>query len=82
VVDRLSPLGRRQRTKSTAVAPQIIKTSGLSNIVVSFLAAIPYIFASVGMIWWAWHVDRTGKKIGTTSDRRIARPMSSRTLPF
>jgi MFS transporter, ACS family, tartrate transporter len=44
--------------------PQIIKTSGLSNIVVSFLAAIPYIFASVGMIWWAWHVDRTGKKIG------------------
>jgi MFS transporter, ACS family, tartrate transporter len=44
--------------------PQIIKTGGQSNIVVSFLAAIPYIFASVGMIWWAWHVDRTGKKIG------------------
>jgi len=44
--------------------PQIIKTSGLSNLAVSFLAAIPYIFASLGMIWWAWHVDRTGKKIG------------------
>jgi MFS transporter, ACS family, tartrate transporter len=44
--------------------PQIIKTSGLSNIIVSYLSAIPYIFASVGMIWWAWHVDRTGKKIG------------------
>jgi MFS transporter, ACS family, tartrate transporter len=44
--------------------PQIIKTSGLSNIVVSYLSAVPYIFASVGMIWWAWHVDRTGKKIG------------------
>jgi MFS transporter, ACS family, tartrate transporter len=44
--------------------PQIIKTSGLSNIVVSFLAAIPYVFASVAMIWWAWHVDRTGRKIG------------------
>jgi MFS transporter, ACS family, tartrate transporter len=44
--------------------PQIIKTSGLSNIAVSFLAAVPYIFASVGMIWWAWRVDRTGKKIG------------------
>ncbi len=43
--------------------PQIIKTSGLSNLAVSFLAAVPYIFASVGMIWWAWHVDRTGKKI-------------------
>jgi ACS family tartrate transporter-like MFS transporter len=44
--------------------PQIIKTSGLSNIVVSYLSAVPYVFASVGMIWWAWHVDRTGKKIG------------------
>jgi MFS transporter, ACS family, tartrate transporter len=44
--------------------PQIIKTSGLSNLAVSFLAAVPYIFASAGMIWWAWHVDRTGKKIG------------------
>jgi ACS family tartrate transporter-like MFS transporter len=44
--------------------PQIIKTSGFSDIVVSFLAAVPYVFASVGMIWWAWRVDRTGKKIG------------------
>jgi MFS transporter, ACS family, tartrate transporter len=44
--------------------PQIIKTSGLSDLAVSFLAAVPYIFASIGMIWWAWHVDRTGKKIG------------------
>ena len=44
--------------------PQIIKTSDLSNMVVSFLAAVPYVFASIGMIWWAWRVDRTGKKIG------------------
>jgi MFS family permease len=44
--------------------PQIIKTSGLSNLAVSFLSAIPYVFASIGMIWWAWRVDRTGKKIG------------------
>jgi len=44
--------------------PQIIKTSDLSNMVVSFLSAVPYVFASVGMIWWAWRVDRTGKKIG------------------
>jgi MFS transporter, ACS family, tartrate transporter len=42
--------------------PQIIKTSGLPNITVTFLAAIPYLFASVAMIWWAWHVDRTGQK--------------------
>jgi MFS transporter, ACS family, tartrate transporter len=44
--------------------PQIIKSGGLSNLAVGFLAAIPYIFASLGMIWWAWHVDRTGKMIG------------------
>jgi nitrate/nitrite transporter NarK len=25
---------------------------------------VPYIFASIGMLWWSWHVDRTGKKIG------------------
>jgi MFS family permease len=43
--------------------PQIIKDSGLSNVTVGYLAAIPYFFASVGMIWWAWHVDRTGRKI-------------------
>jgi MFS transporter, ACS family, tartrate transporter len=43
--------------------PQIIKTSALSNVTVGYLVAIPYFFASVGMIWWAWHVDRTGQKI-------------------
>jgi MFS transporter, ACS family, tartrate transporter len=43
--------------------PQIIKTSTLSNVTVGYLVAIPYFFASVGMIWWAWHVDRTGQKI-------------------
>jgi MFS transporter, ACS family, tartrate transporter len=44
--------------------PQIIKGSGLSNLVVSFLTAVPYVFATVGMMVWAWHVDRSGKKIG------------------
>jgi ACS family tartrate transporter-like MFS transporter len=44
--------------------PQIIKGGGLSNVAVGFLAAVPYVFASLGMLWWAWHVDRTGKKIG------------------
>jgi MFS transporter, ACS family, tartrate transporter len=44
--------------------PQIIKSFGLSNLASSFLSAVPYIFASVGMLWWSWHVDRTGKKIG------------------
>jgi MFS transporter, ACS family, tartrate transporter len=43
--------------------PQILKTGDLSNVTVGLLVAIPYFFASVGMIWWAWHVDRTGQKI-------------------
>jgi ACS family tartrate transporter-like MFS transporter len=43
--------------------PQIIKVSGLSNLTVSLLAAIPYVFASIAMIWWAMVVDRSGKKI-------------------
>jgi MFS family permease len=44
--------------------PQIIKGFGLSNLASSFLSAVPYIFASAAMLWWSWHVDRTGKKIG------------------
>jgi MFS family permease len=44
--------------------PQIIKGFGLSNLAASVLSAVPYIFASAAMLWWAWRVDRTGKKIG------------------
>lgn len=44
--------------------PQIIKQSGLSNLVVSLLSAIPYVFATGAMIWWALLVDKSGKKIG------------------
>jgi MFS transporter, ACS family, tartrate transporter len=43
--------------------PQIIKGFGLSNLASSVLSAVPYVFASVGMLWWSWHVDHTGKKI-------------------
>jgi nitrate/nitrite transporter NarK len=43
--------------------PLIMKDYRLSNLAIGFLAAIPYFFASAGMIAWAWHVDRTGKKI-------------------
>jgi MFS family permease len=43
--------------------PQIIKGFGLSNLASSFLSAVPYVFASVAMLWWSWRVDRTGKKI-------------------
>jgi cyanate permease len=44
--------------------PLIIKDYRLSNLTIGFLAAIPYLFATAGMLIWAWHVDRTGKKIG------------------
>ena len=44
--------------------PQIIKGFGLTNLASSFLSAVPYIFASVAMLWWSWHVDRSGRKIG------------------
>jgi MFS family permease len=43
--------------------PQIIKGHDLSNLVVSLLSAIPYVFASVAMIIWAAGVDRSGRKI-------------------
>jgi MFS transporter, ACS family, tartrate transporter len=43
--------------------PQIIKGFGLSDLASSVLSAVPYVFASAGMLWWSWHVDRTGKKI-------------------
>ena len=44
--------------------PQIIKGFGLSNLASSFATAIPYLFASIAMLLWSAHVDRTGKKIG------------------
>jgi MFS family permease len=43
--------------------PLIFKEYGLSNVAVGFLVAIPYVFATVGMLLWARLVDRTGKKI-------------------
>jgi MFS transporter, ACS family, tartrate transporter len=43
--------------------PQILKTHGLSNLSVGFVSAIPYLFASVAMLVWAAHVDRSGRKI-------------------
>ena len=43
--------------------PQIMKDYGLNNLSVTLLSALPYAVASVAMLLWAWHVDRTGKKI-------------------
>jgi MFS family permease len=44
--------------------PQIIKAQGFANLTVTWLSAIPYVFATVAMIIWALRVDKTGKKIG------------------
>ena len=43
--------------------PQIVKDYKFSNLEVSLIVAVPYLFASVAMIIWAWHIDRTGKKV-------------------
>lgn len=43
--------------------PLIVKQYQLSNLAIGFVTAVPYLFASLGMMAWAWHVDRTGKKI-------------------
>ncbi|WP_158744073.1 MFS transporter [Acidisphaera sp. L21] len=43
--------------------PLIVKEHQLSNLTIGFVTAVPYLFASLGMMAWAYHVDRTGKKI-------------------
>jgi MFS family permease len=43
--------------------PLIIKDYHLSTLAIGFLAAIPYLFATAGMLLWAHYVDRTGRKI-------------------
>ena len=44
--------------------PLIFQEYKLDNVTIGFLVAVPYIFATIAMLIWAWHVDRTGKKIG------------------
>src|SRR3974390_1941240 len=42
---------------------QIVQDSKFTHLEVSLIVAVPYLFASVAMIIWAWHIDRTGKKV-------------------
>ena len=49
--------------------PQIVKGFALTNLVASLLSAVPYVFASAAMLWWAWWVERTG---GSTANLAIA----------
>jgi MFS transporter, ACS family, tartrate transporter len=43
--------------------PLILKEYHLSNMAIGWMSAIPYLFASVGMILWARYVDRKGRRI-------------------
>jgi MFS transporter, ACS family, tartrate transporter len=43
--------------------PLMLKEYHLSNFAIGWIAAIPYLFASVGMILWARHVDEKGRRI-------------------
>ncbi len=43
--------------------PLILKEYHLTNLAVGWISAIPYLFASIGMIVWARYVDRTGHRL-------------------
>src|SRR6202047_4288750 len=43
--------------------PLILKEYHLSNFAIGWIAAIPYLFATVGMILWARYVDERGRRI-------------------
>ncbi|MFL5287763.1 MAG: MFS transporter [Rhodopila sp.] len=43
--------------------PQIIKSFGLSNLQVGFVAALPYAAAIASMFLWASHSDRSGDRL-------------------
>jgi MFS transporter, ACS family, tartrate transporter len=43
--------------------PLMLKEFHLSNTEIGWIAAIPYLFASIGMILWARYVDEKGRRI-------------------
>ncbi|WP_298257917.1 MFS transporter [Bradyrhizobium sp.] len=43
--------------------PLMLREYHLSNMAIGWVAAIPYLFATVGMILWAHYVDRKGRRI-------------------
>jgi len=43
--------------------PLILKEYHLSNWAIGWIAAVPYLFASAGMILWARYVDQKGRRI-------------------
>jgi ACS family tartrate transporter-like MFS transporter len=43
--------------------PLILKEYQLSNLAIGWISAIPYLFATVGMILWARYVDQRGRRV-------------------
>jgi MFS family permease len=43
--------------------PQILKSHGVAISATGWVSAIPYFFATIGLILWAGHVDRRGRAI-------------------
>lgn len=43
--------------------PQMLKAHGMTINETGWLSAVPYFFATIGLLWWANHVDRTGRRI-------------------
>jgi ACS family tartrate transporter-like MFS transporter len=43
--------------------PLILKEYHLSNYAIGWFAAIPYVFATAGMIFWARYVDQKGRRV-------------------
>lgn len=43
--------------------PQIVKAFGFTNTQTGFVTAIPYLFGSIAMIFWARHSDRTRERV-------------------
>jgi MFS family permease len=43
--------------------PQMLKEHGMSVTETGWWSAVPYFFATIGLLWWASHVDRTGRRI-------------------
>lgn len=43
--------------------PQMLKAHGMSVSATGWWSAVPYFFATIGLLWWAARVDRTGRRI-------------------
>lgn len=43
--------------------PQIVKAFGFTNAQTGFVTAVPYLFGSVAMVFWAQHSDRTRERV-------------------